>query len=98
VIERQCFIPGQADDCGLNGYECDDGEWRGLMTYCNPPPMEPEPLALPETCAHIRAGAACTDGDSCTIDMPEECSVSGYRCLEGVWEEELPTCNPPPGE
>lgn len=23
--------------CGLNGYECRDGTWRAMHTFCNPP-------------------------------------------------------------
>jgi len=38
-IERDCMIAGHEDDCGLNGFRCEDGEWQELMTYCNPPPL-----------------------------------------------------------
>ncbi len=36
--ELTCPVEGNEDGCGLNGYRCEDGEWRELMTYCNPPP------------------------------------------------------------
>ena len=37
--ERTCMIAGQESNCGLNGYECNDGKWDDLMTFCNPPPL-----------------------------------------------------------
>lgn len=90
VIERQCLIPGQYDDCGLNGYECDDGRWRGLYTYCNPP--------MPETtaCEQVDLDAACNSGDICEVSAPEDCGIIGYDCVDGAWRPERMTCNPPP--
>lgn len=29
--------------CGLNGFECRDGTWKALMTYCNPPGPKDSP-------------------------------------------------------
>ena len=55
-----CWIEGSAcefenaTNCGLNGYHCDDGEWRRSIRYCNPPslptekpPAEPPPAEPP---------------------------------------------------
>ena len=41
--EKTCWIPGQESDCGLNGYECKEGKWDDIMTFCNPPPLPPGP-------------------------------------------------------
>lgn len=45
---RSCMIEGQESNCGLNGFECEDGKWRDIMTYCNPPPL-PSPAEPEET-------------------------------------------------
>src|SRR5579859_207756 len=31
------------EGCGLNGWRCENGQWREIMTYCNPPPPQPPP-------------------------------------------------------
>jgi hypothetical protein len=38
---RECKLK---DGCGLNGWKCENGQWREIMTYCNPPPLLPEPV------------------------------------------------------
>lgn len=91
IVERQCLIPGEATSCGLNGYECRDGEWRELMTYCNPPPM---PAVV--DCDTIDPDGACSSGDRCTVAAPEDCGIIGYTCTDGAWQPERETCNPPP--
>ena len=36
----ECFIPDHEHECGLNGYNCRDGKWTEMMTFCNPPPQD----------------------------------------------------------
>jgi len=91
VISRQCTIPGQAHDCGLNGYACEDGRWEGMYTYCNPPP---QPAVV--DCEDTREGDECADGDTCEVAEPEDCGIIGYHCIEGAWSAERMVCNPPP--
>jgi hypothetical protein len=37
---------GLKEGCGPNGWRCEKGKWRQLMTYCNPPRI-PEPPPTP---------------------------------------------------
>ncbi len=90
AIKRQCVIVGQADDCGLNGYECRDNTWRPMMTYCNPPPTP-----AVETCDHITPGEPCTTGASCSLSEPEACGLLGYSCVGEVWEADVEDCTLP---
>jgi hypothetical protein len=53
----QC--PGQGKPgCGLNGFRCEDGKWRELMTYCNPPMPTAAPSAAPSATSSATSAAA----------------------------------------
>jgi hypothetical protein len=63
---------GQGEEgCGLNGFRCEDGKWRPLYTYCNPPgPEPPPPAATPSASASGDvqvAGDAGTGADMQTL-------------------------------
>ena len=80
IIERQCSLVMNNDPCGLNGYACEDGEWREQFTYCNPPPLPiEEPLtASVEDCGHIQVDQPCRSGEQCTLSPTPECGLVGY--------------------
>ena len=108
IAGESCLIDGltcldteNADGCGLNGHRCEDGAWRELMTYCNPPPqdLEPEPPSAEPTCPPIRTeGEACaTEGLTCMLEGQESaCGLNGHRCEGGQWKALMTFCNPPP--
>jgi len=52
---RECMLKG---GCGLNGWRCENGHWRELMTYCNPPPPpQPQPSATDDASTPATATA-----------------------------------------
>src|SRR5690606_32671441 len=74
-------------------FTCTDGEWVDGSPTCNPPPPEPLdecPSKLPAAdapCSLYEPGLACSyKAGSCDRE---------FKCDDGVWVDESPTCNPP---
>jgi hypothetical protein len=45
AFRSHCQAQGHPDECGLNGFDCKEGRWRGSFMYCNPSGPEPSPTA-----------------------------------------------------
>ncbi len=91
---RECKLK---DGCGLNGYRCENGKWRELMTYCNPPGPEPVPPPVPSSTPVVHdAGTAIgppavdaeapktpiATGCPASIVAGKVCATSGMKCHE----------------
>jgi hypothetical protein len=75
---------------------CPDGTWLvdltpPYSTGCNPPPP-------PDTCPYVEPtlGEWCNLVSDKTCTYPDVCCPPSYSCVNGVWTDVSPSCNPPP--
>jgi hypothetical protein len=72
---RTCMLK---EGCGLNGWRCDNGQWREIMTYCNPPPPpQPPPQPSAADTASTTASATAPTAPTATATAPTATAVAG---------------------
>lgn len=73
---------------------CTDGAWEDRSPACNPPHqliLDECPVEMPSagaSCDQYQTGLDCEyNSTGCT---------SSFYCADGTWQDQSPTCNPPP--
>lgn len=81
-------------DCGgspTSEATCENGRWTSYEVSCNPPPP-----VCPEARPVDGAGCDVAETQTCSYDDCYGTPSTQARCLDGVWQVQRMSCNPPP--
>lgn len=89
--ELRCEYDGPTG-CPATVAECTEGQWDVPLLICNPPFQQvgcPEEMPTAGTsCSRYEPGTDCEyNSTGCT---------NSFYCADGTWQDQSPTCNPPP--
>ena len=81
---RECKLK---EGCGLNGYRCENGTWREVMTFCNPPPPPQDPPIAPvATDARKPIGPPAPDAAAPVAATPDAAAPVAMGCPATIVE------------